>query len=119
MNTKVTFYCTHLEQGQFRKLIFQQVLEGVTFADNREANDWLDDQINKLYNEFDLNLVFDWVLVGYTNTKESPSEAKELESVVGRLVFNKPRKKAVKKPKKIYDLERENKQPERKTYQSV
>ena len=75
MNTKLTFYCTHTQYGNFEKIIFETILSGLPFESISDANEWLDDsKISEIYNDFDLSLVFDWVIINFQETNENVKE---------------------------------------------
>ena len=96
-NTKLTFYCTQCQQGIFEKIIFEIVLEGVWFKDLSDAKEWLNDPtIEAIYRDFDLDLVFDWVIMNYAITSEAPRPICDIKRIEGRLSFTQKR---VLKPK--------------------
>jgi len=90
MNTKFTFYCTHCQYGGFEKVIFETVLPGTPFSDIEDTRVWIDDNIDTLYNEFNFDLVFDWVALHYKNTNDVVSPVEIKETISGRLSFHQP-----------------------------
>lgn len=121
MNTKLLFYCTHLQYGQFEKVIFETVLSG-SIEDNNEAKDWLEIQIPSLCDEFDFSLVFDWIVIGYESTELEISDTKIIKSIPGELVFETPkkaRKPRTVKPKVAKTEATTVDKPKKKEYQSV
>lgn len=100
MNTKLLFYCTHFQYGTFEKIIFETVLEE-SFECNNDAKNWLDDQIPSLCDEFDLSLVFDWIVVGYESTDIEVSDTKIFKTQSGDLVFDEPKKQRKPRTTKV------------------
>jgi len=62
MNTKVTFFCTQFQYGEFQKIIFETVISDL-FESEYDVRGWLDDQIPAIHYDFELDLVFDCILV--------------------------------------------------------
>lgn len=87
MNTKLTFYCTHIQYGSFEKIIFETIIPDY-FKDLYDAKDWLDDsKIDEIYYNFGLDLVFDWVIIDHKKTNESLSDVNIVKTIPGKLVF--------------------------------
>jgi hypothetical protein len=96
-NTKLTFYCTQFQQGNFEKIVFDTILEGEDINDLSDAKQWLDNSvIGEIYDEFDLDVVFDWVIINLAKTKERCSPIREIKRIDGKLSFTKKR---ILKPK--------------------
>lgn len=117
-NTRLVFYVTHLSDREFCKTVFHTVLEGTPFVTTRDARFWIDENLNDIYEEFDLQLCFEWVVVEFFDTEENVKEVTELDHFTnGQLVFD-DNKKQTNKPKN--SKTRELMVPtERKTYPSV
>jgi hypothetical protein len=98
MNTKLTFYCTHFQYGSFEKIIFETVTED-TFKSDYAARLWVDEQVPSYCDEFDLSLVFDWVVINYHETKDDVSDVKIIKTIGGDLVFAEPKK--ARKPRTV------------------
>lgn len=121
-NTKLTFYCTHAEYGEFKKTIFDAVLPGlVEIEDIYDARNWVDEEVSTIYSDFDLDLVFDWVVVDFHKTNDDVKSVNILDTVSGKLVFDDDIIKTVKKPraKKSKVKEFDTTPVKKKTYKSV
>lgn len=92
MNTKLTFYCTHCQYGGFEKVIFETVLDE-SFEDIQDAKEWVDDQIPTICDEFDFELVFDWIVINYKKTKEDIQPVTIKKAIKGKLTFPEKKKK--------------------------
>jgi len=86
MNTKINFYCTCLNDLSFEKHIFQVVTEGV--LDYMDCKDWLDEMIPIICEEFELSLVFDWVvLFDYEEVEVDTTDVQLVDIIPGKLIF--------------------------------
>jgi len=110
-NTKLIFYWTSFEYGQFHKTVFEVILEGSPFENDSDAKEWIDENCNKIFNEFNFSCVFDHVLVGFSSTDESVKNVTIIETKVGTLSFKTQKPKVSKKPK--------TEKPAKKVYPSV
>lgn len=89
MSTKINFYCTHVMYGQFIKEIFEVIVDEEIHT-VRDADDWLDSNIDFLYNKFEFDLVFEWVILYAISSLEEPTDVKITHSVKGFLSFEAP-----------------------------
>jgi len=133
-NTKIIFYCTHHQYGNFEKIIFETTISNK--IDNlHEAKEWLSDKIiESIYNDFDLYIVFDWIIIHYEKTINECNAIHEIKRINGRLTFpiNKSKKtkskyllseeeyntKCTKLEKKKIDGSTESNDSVKKTYRS-
>jgi len=95
-NTKLTFYCTHFQYGRFEKIVFEIVIDEAidSLAD---AKKWLnEDTIIAIYRQYDLDLVFDWIIIRYAKTSENVKNLHEIKRIDGQLIFPEKR---TRKPK--------------------
>ena len=101
MKTKLTFFCTHCQYGGFEKVIFETVLDGKPFESTYDAREWVDSRISEFCDDFDFELVFDWVVINFEETSEKISPVKIKKTISGKLVFKdeKTKKAKVKKTK--------------------
>jgi len=91
-NTKITFFCTQLQQGIFEKIIFEIIIDDENINDLDDAKHWLDDStIDAIYREFDLDIVFDWVIINVAKTSEACHDIDDIKRIEGRLSFTKKR----------------------------
>jgi len=101
MKTKLTFFCTHCQYGEFEKVIFETVLDGEPFDSIYDAREWVDSNISELCDEFDFHLVFEWVIMEYEKTEEDISPVKIKDTFVGTLIFKEKKVKKAKVKKAI------------------
>jgi len=121
MNTKVTFFCTQFQYGEFQKIIFETVISDL-FESEYDVRGWLDDQIPAIHYDFELDLVFDWVVIYSGVTKEDVFDIRIKDSIKGKLDFKKTRKKSTKSKKVVSTVEKTEVKPEikiKKVYPSV
>ena len=96
MKTKLTFFCTHCQYGGFEKVIFETVLDGKPFESIYDAREWVDSKISELCDEFDFELVFEWIVMNFEETAEEISPVKIKKTLSGKLVFKGEKTKKVK-----------------------
>ena len=105
MKTKLTFFCTHCQYGGFEKVIFETVLDGKPFESIYYAREWVDSRISEFCDDFDFELVFEWVVMNFEETAEEISPVKIKKTLSGKLVFKGEKTKKVTEvtpePKKI------------------
>lgn len=118
MKTKIIFFCTHFQYGQFEKIVFETVASD-SFESSYDVRSWLDDQIPSIHHDFDLDLVFDWIVIYSGETEEDVFDIRIKDSIKGKLEFKKPRKKSVKPKKVIETPEVKLKVKPKKEYPSV
>jgi len=87
MNTKLTFFWTHTLNQSFSKTVFQVVTED-KIEDKIDAQNWIDENTDTIFNDFGFEIVFDHVVMNFTETPESISDVKILETFKGELVFS-------------------------------
>lgn len=87
MNTKIQFFCTHLSQGEFTKIIFETILSDQSIESTSDAENWVDDNVSTHYDEFLLDVVLDWGVISFKETKTKPKETEIIKTVRGRLFF--------------------------------
>lgn len=95
-NTKITFYWTHKQQGDFEKIIFETIVEGTPFNNIQDVNDWDNDNTNYIFNKFGLELVFDHVIMDYKETDEDVKDVEIVKSIIGKLSFKEKKEKLQK-----------------------
>jgi hypothetical protein len=84
MNTKITFSCTNINPHGITKIIF----EAITDEDiNDDAIGWVDDNISKHYDEFELDFVLDWNVISCVEVEDDVKETKIINTVDGKLIF--------------------------------
>jgi len=108
MKTKLTFFCTHCQYGGFEKVIFETVLDGKSFESIYDAREWVDSKISELCDEFDFELVFEWVVMNFEETTDDVSPVQIKKTLSGKLVFKGEKIKKVKvkktKTKKVKEI---------------
>lgn len=87
MNTKILFYCTNVSHDGFTKIVFETILSGDSIHSISDANDWVDDNISKHYDDFDLEFVLDWFVLLFEHTDAEPKETEIIKTVTGKLIF--------------------------------
>lgn len=87
MNTKIIFYCIDNSHNQFTKIIFETILPGNCIEDKTCAVDWVDENISKHYNQFDLDCVLKWDVLFYESTNDEPKNTEIIKTVDGHLFF--------------------------------
>jgi len=98
MNTKITFYYTDFKYGEFRKTIFETIIEGIPFEDINDAIEWEENDIfDSIWSEFDFSLIFDRIVMGYEETEKPIKDVEIIKHEVGTLTFGK---KKIKKSSK-------------------
>jgi hypothetical protein len=106
MNTIITFYWTHYTNRTFKKTIFNCVLPGSPFESLQDADDWMENNVSEIYNTFDLETVFDHVVINYKKTLEPPTEIQIVKTLTGNLNWKDPSvKKQLPLPKKQTKIE--------------
>lgn len=85
MNTKINFYCTCINDLNFEKHIFQVITEGV--LDYRDSKDWLNEMIPIICEEFDLILVFDWIIINCEENETNTTDVQLVNIIPGKLIF--------------------------------
>ena len=98
MKTKIIFFCTHFQYGQFGKIIFETVTSD-SFDSEYDVRDWLDYKVPDIFDDFHLDLVFDWIVIYSGETDEEVFDIRIKDSIKGELKF-KTKKKSVK-PKTV------------------
>jgi len=73
MNTKITFFWTHIEDGTLQKTIFQCIVNKF-FEDTSEVLDWHDEFIDEIYNKFDFHIVLDHVILDFVKIDEAVTD---------------------------------------------
>ncbi len=96
MKTKLTFFCTHCQYGGFEKVIFETVLDGTPFESIYDAREWVDSRISEFCDEFDFELVFEWIVMNFEETAEEISPVKIKKTFSGKLIFKGEKTKKVK-----------------------
>jgi hypothetical protein len=96
MKTKLTFFCTHCQYGGFEKVIFETVLDGKPFESTYDAREWIDARISEFCDDFDFELVFEWVVMNFEETAEEISPVTIKKTLSGKLVFKGEKTKKVK-----------------------
>lgn len=126
MNTEVLFYCTHYKHGTFYKSTFQKIVEGKVNITQINDDEW-----SEICYIFNLEVVFDTIIISTNFTEESVSDTQLLLEIEGTLLFedNEEYKSLIHKAE-LYDTytslnitqcenKEENKVQENKTYESV
>lgn len=126
MSTKITFYCTQLQYGSFEKITFDAIVP-FEIDSTWDANEWMDEQISLIVDEFDLDTIFDWVVIHFAKTDEATSPIKMIHTVRGKIVFEdemkpldfKPKSKYFKTPEEFQEMLEFEPKTKPKEYKSV
>lgn len=105
INTKVTFYCTHLQYGSFEKLIFEAIYP-VDLRTLHEIDEYIMLGVADICDEFDLSCVFDWVIISFRDSTSDTYTPILKNTIPGKLVF-KDTYEAIELKADIYDLNKE------------
>ena len=87
MNTRILFYCTNVDRNGFSKIIFEAILPEGIINSTEDANDWIDDNISKHYDEFSLEFVIDWFVSLFEPTDAEIKDTEIYKTVQGKLIF--------------------------------
>jgi len=101
MNTKIRFYYTDFNQGEFGKTIFEIIIDGTPFSDINDVYEWEENvMFQEIWDNFDFSMIFDRIILGYEETKQKIKPVKKIKHETGRLVFGKTKIKSKSKTKK-------------------
>ena len=137
MNTRIVFTCINIASRDIIKYAFETIIDEV-LEDTWGADEWVENNVSKHYDQFDLSLVLDWAVVLCEPTDADVKETELIKSDVGHIFFEdsleytyyrlgkaqietkilKDRTKKIKKETAKLRKQPEKK-PTRKEYQSV
>lgn len=84
MNSKITFSCISITSNGISKIIFEAITDEDTIDD---AIGWVDNNINKHYNDFELDFVLDWNVISCVETKSKIKNTEIINRIDGHLFF--------------------------------
>ena len=87
-HTKIVFYWTHAEHSNFGKTVFEWIVDEM-FENKSDVQEFLDDNINYIYDKFDFSIVFDHVVMNFSDTNEPIHDVEIIDKEKGKLVFDK------------------------------
>lgn len=84
MNTKITFSCANVTSSGVTKLIFESITNEDIIDD---AIGWVDNNVSRHCEQFDLYLVLEWDVVSSVETEEDVKDSEIINAIKGHLFF--------------------------------
>lgn len=102
MNKLIIFNCIHFQYSKIYKIIFTTII-------NQDPYEWLDNNIEYIYNKFDLTIVLDWEITSIEDTDQFIMEDIRVENILeGAVIFyDNLEYQLLKEKAKGYDLIKE------------